>query len=162
MITAGNTNHGLVWGWVWAQSKHLTRRELLLLNYLGANAFVREPNPENAPVGQVLFGRSSIAEISAFTRTSQSSVHEALNALQALAYIRRTPRYTPARGGRQRRIIQVDWTDAHDQMRTRVREGEKLPWEYRMTALDAEDYYRANDPQTKRAKLRLIMGEDVG
>lgn len=160
MLPAGNTNHGLVWKWVWDQSPYLDLRELHLLDYLCQSAFVQTINGEGAPVGQVMKSRSSIAGIVATTRLSRTLVFENLASLQAKAYVWRTPRRDVGHPGRQPRILRIDWTGDEDQIRARVREGEQPPLVYRWDPNQAEAYER-EDNTKRRARLQIVLGDDI-
>lgn len=135
MLSSGDTNHGLVWAWVQEQSDYLDIYEYRVLEYLAFSSHVTEANGEDAPIGQVLWGKSATRSISDRTGISRNKIKAVLWDLQAQhGYVRRIPRRRQTRRqGHVPYVIHVYWTTEDDERRARMRAGqEDLPWWFLM------------------------------
>jgi DNA-binding transcriptional ArsR family regulator len=104
--------------WAQEQAKFLTPTQTHVLWYLCINAFRKPDNPEDAPVGQVLRGRTPMRKIRLNTGLSERAIRDALNALQNAGYI-----YREFRSGNGTSEILVLWTEDMDDVRTEIRAG---------------------------------------
>lgn len=124
MIPKGDTKSHLVRDWAHNQAAYLGPHHLLLLLVLTKHAFVREDNPENAPVGQVMETYSSSAALAAWTSLGRSTVLRLLASLQFdHGYITRVPRAGDGKPGNPPSTTRVYWTTEDDMIRASFRAG---------------------------------------
>jgi hypothetical protein len=153
MLSSGDTNHVEVAAWAHNQAAFIGGNDLLLLLVLAHHAFYRVDNPESAPVGQVMHGYSSVPVLADWTGLSERTVHRVLESLQVdYGYLRRLPRHSNAKAGRQPRIIRLYWTYEHDAMRAAARAGASLPDAFLISARQVEIRDRV-------PKLRVVRDE---
>jgi hypothetical protein len=139
MIPKGDTTSYDVADWAHNQAAYLGSNHLLMLLVLCHQAFYRQDNPEGVPVGQVMTGYSAVPVLADWTGFSERTVLRLLESLQAQhGYLRRLPRHSDARSGRQTRIIRLYWTTEHDAMRAVARSGGVLPDPFLITARQFE------------------------
>lgn len=160
MIPAGDTNHGLLWAWLWEQRPHLALYEHHVLDYLTWSAHVTESNREGASVGQVLYSRSATRTITEVTGLSRSKVKSVLWDLQAThGYIHRFPRRGTRPQGHIPHIIQVYWTDEDDDARDLNRQGkQQLPWWFRLPAKQYGELSSLPENERDAALEKLLNG----
>lgn len=113
--------------WAQDQAQYLTPTQHHVLLYLCINAWHTPDNKENAPVGVVLSGRTSLRKIQMKTGLSERAVRNNLNALQDAGYILRDS--LPGHG---QSVIGVLWREEYDEIRAEIRAGTRdLPKEWR-------------------------------
>lgn len=151
MLPTGDTTGYDAAEWAHNQAKYIGGSHLLMLLVLARHAFHRADNPENAPVGQVMYGYSSIQALSDWTGLGNSTVRGTLLDLQAeFGYLIQRPRSQAGRHGRMPRVIRLFWTAEHDSMRRAAREGlAPLPDPFSITA-------RQTEIRDRVPKLRLL------
>lgn len=131
--------------WGWGEAKHLAPTQTLVLQYLIANAFLSPDNPEQAPVGQVLRGRSRMVALRKHTGLSDNTARAALRGLQERAYI-----VTDMKRGRGQSRIMVLWDDHHAELRDDLRAGVRdLPAYLRVPSTTA----KKTESQTEDATI---------
>lgn len=134
MILTGDTTGHAVGDWAHNQAAYIGGKYLLLLLTLSHRAFVRENNPEQAPVGQVMRSYSGIAALSAWTGLGESTVRRVLTSLQTDGYLTRRRRPPDGEPGSTPSIIRLYWTTEDDAVRAAMRSGRMaLPQEFDRT-----------------------------
>lgn len=139
MRSASDTTSIAVKDWAHEQAAHVGPLELVLLLVLCHHAFYRADNPEQAPVGQVMQGYSSLPVLAAWTSLSERSVRRYLHSLQTThGYLISRPRPPDGEPGRLPRVIRLLWTPEHDAMRASARAGALLPDAFKISARQVE------------------------
>lgn len=102
---------------------------LLVLTFLVTNMWVKVPNNDNANLGDVMYGRSSMDTIASGTALSRRAVQNAMTWLVDEGWVY-TERFHDATGREDRRVITVKLDGvAHrerDRIRTLAAAAEKL------------------------------------
>lgn len=139
MIPIGDTTSIAVKEWAHEQAAYVGPLELVLLLVLCHHAFYQADNPEQAHVGQVMHGYSSLPVLAAWTSMNERTVRRTLDSLQTEhGYLIRSPRPLDQRPGRLPRVIRLFWTHEHDSMRAAARAGASLPDAFKISARQLE------------------------
>lgn len=152
MLPTGDTTNYAAHDWAFNQALYIGGSLHHLLLVLVHHAFYKATNPENAPVGQVLLGYSSVDVLTSRTGLSASTLKRALQALQSEhGYLTRTPRPHDGEPGRTPRIIRLYWTAEDDATRGAHRKwGTPLPEAFTVSA-------KQIDAWNRRSHLRPVL-----